>query len=68
MGIPTKGEEFAKLIEYLRLAAESAAMLAHLANNDGAKGRRMAIGWLGVEQTLKLTVKAVTDMATKGLQ
>lgn len=68
MSIPTKGDEFSKLIENLRHAQENAAMLAHLSNNDGARGRRIAIGWLGVEQQLKLTVAAVTVLATKGLQ
>ena len=42
-------------------------MLAHLYRDD-TKGRKMAIGWLAVEQQLKLTVSAVTALATKGLQ
>lgn len=67
VSVPTTGEEFAKLIENLRHAQEAAAMLAHL-HNAQSKGRKIAIGWLGVEQQLKLTVLAVTALATKGLQ
>lgn len=63
---PTKGDEFAKLIEHLRKGQEAAAMLAHL-HNEGGKSRKLAIGWLVVEQQLKLTVLAVTQLATKGL-
>lgn len=67
MSVPTQGEEFSKLIEHLRLAQEDAAMLAHLANAQ-SKGRRLAIGWLAVEQQLKLTVHAVTQLAMGKLQ
>ena len=67
ISMPTRGDEFAKLIEHLRLGQEAAAMLAHLYRDD-TKGRKMAIGWLAVEQQLKLTVTAVTALATKGLQ
>ena len=63
--LPTKGDEFAKLIEHLRKAQEAAAMLAHLNRDDS---RKMAIGWLAVEQQLKLSVHACTALATKGLQ
>ena len=66
MSVPTKGDTFAKLIEHLRLAQEDAAMLAHLAHTE-TNGRKLAIGWLGVENQLKLTVHAVTALATKGL-
>jgi aromatic ring-cleaving dioxygenase len=69
MSIPTKSEEFAKLIEHLRKAQEASAMLAHLNNADGDKmGALIARGWLGVEEMLKMTVHNVTQLATKGLQ
>ena len=68
ISVPTEGEEFAKMLEHLRHAQECAAMLAHLANNYGAKGRRRAIGWLGVSEQLKLTQHAVTELAKRGLQ
>lgn len=64
MSIPTKNEEFVKLIEYLRKAQESASMLAHLSNADGDKmGALLARGWLGIEEMLKMTVHNVTKMA-----
>jgi hypothetical protein len=65
MSMPTKGEEFAKLIEHLRLAQESASMLAHLNRDDSAL---IAKGWLAVSEMLKLTQHNVTKLATKGLQ
>jgi hypothetical protein len=65
MSIPTKGEEFAKLIEHLRYAQENAAMLAHLHRDDSALTAR---GWLAVSEMLKLTQHNVTKLAMKGLQ
>lgn len=65
MSIPTKGEEFAKLIEHLRYAQENASMLAHL-NRDDSK--LVAQGWLAVSEMLKLTQHNVTKLAMKGLQ
>ncbi len=69
MSIPTKSEEFSKLIEYIRKAQEAAAMLAHLNNADGdTAGRHIAKGWLGIEELLKRMVSQVTKLATRGLQ
>lgn len=65
MSIPTKGEEFAKLIEHLRYAQENASMLAHLHRDDS---KLMAQGWLAVSEMLKLTQRNITLLATKGLQ
>jgi aromatic ring-cleaving dioxygenase len=66
MAVPTEGESFSKLIEHLRLAQEDASMLSHLANANDK--RKRAIGWLGVSEQLKLTIKAITVLATKNLQ
>ena len=66
MSIPTSGEEFSKLVEFLRKAQESAAMLAHIEQANSQ--RKRAIGWLGVSEQLGLTVKAVTALATSKLQ
>lgn len=64
MSIPTIAEEYAKLMEFLRKAQESSAMIAHLNNADGnAKGRKLAIGWLAIEQQFKLVQHVVTKLA-----
>lgn len=62
MSIPTVGEEFAKLIEYVRKAQESAAMLAHLERDNDAL---QAQGWLGVSEMFKLIAKNITNLATR---
>lgn len=69
MSIPTKSEEYIKLIEHLRKAQEACAMLAHLNNADGDKmGGLLARGWLGVEEMLKKMLHRVTELATgKGI-
>jgi hypothetical protein len=53
-------------MEYLRLAQEEAATLAHLANaNDD---RKLALGWLKVSENFKSMQHSVTILATRGLQ
>lgn len=64
MSIPTKGEEYAKLMEHLRYAQENAAMLAHLHADDS---RLTAQGWLAISEMFKLLQHKVTELATKGL-
>lgn len=66
MSVPTRGESFSKLIEYLRRAQEEAATLAHLYRDDGNTTKSR--GWLVVSEGLKLMQKNCTDIATKGLQ
>lgn len=66
MSIPTRGEEFAKLIEYLRKAQETSAMLSHLYRDDGNKTK--AMGWMAISEGLKQMQKNCTSIATKGLQ
>ena len=61
MSLPTKGEEFSKLIEHLRKAQEACAMLAHLHADDDSL---MSRGWLGVEELLKRSQIQVTKLAT----
>lgn len=65
MSIPTKGEEFSKLIEHLRLAQESAAMIGHLERDASALNAK---GWLGISELLKRAQYMVTEFANKGLQ
>lgn len=64
MSIPTKGEEFAKLMEYLRRSQESSAMLAHLTADES---RSTAQGWLAISEMFKMVQSKVTELATKGL-
>lgn len=66
MSIPNRGEEFSKLIEYLRKAQETSAMLAHLYRDDGSKTK--ALGWITISEGLKQMQKACTQIATRGLQ
>lgn len=64
MSLPSRGEEFARLIEYLRLAQESASRLAHLHGDTSPKDRLIAKGWLVISEGLKLMQSKVTDLAT----
>ena len=62
MSLPTEGEVFAQLIEFLRKAQESTAMLSHL---SGANDRKTASkGWLVVSEQLKAMQRVVTQIAT----
>lgn len=66
MSIPTEGEEYAKLIEYIRKAQESAAMLAHLCKaNDKSVAAR---GWLVISEQMKRMQRVVTQIASGKLQ
>lgn len=69
MSVPIKSEEYAKLLEHLRLAQEASAMLAHLNNADGDKmGATLAHGWLAISEILKKMIWQVTQLATgKGI-
>ncbi len=66
MGVPTQGEEFAKLIEYMRKAQESCAMLSHLAHANDDK--KIALGWFAVSENFKHQIKVVTELAQGRLQ
>lgn len=67
--IPTRSEEYAKLMEHIRLAQESAAMLAHLHSADGdAKGMLLAKGWLAVSDLMKRMQHNVIELAKGNLQ
>ena len=65
MSIPTKGEEFAKLIEHLRLAQECMAMLAHVYRDESAI---TAKGWLAWSEMMGNIVIQTTKFAKRGLQ
>lgn len=65
MSLPTKGEEFSKIIEYLRKAQESMAMLAHLYRDESPL---MAKGWLAWSEQMGNIVTVITKFAKRGLQ
>ena len=66
MSLPTRGETFAQLTEWLRRAQESSATLAHLYRDDQGTGRAMAMGWMAISAALKQMEKSVIKLATKG--
>lgn len=65
MRIPSEGEEFAKLIEHIRLAQESAAMLAHLTKDNSPSLSR---GWLALSERLKQAQHQITQLAMRKMQ
>jgi len=64
MSIPTKGEEFSKIIEYLRKAQESMAMVAHIERDAHPL---VAKGWLAWSEQMGNIVKMVIKFAARGL-
>jgi hypothetical protein len=63
-GMPTKGSEYAQLLEHLRKAQENCAMLSHLtADND----KHLAQGWLAIAELMKRAQTQITRMAMKGM-
>ncbi len=69
MSVPTRGETYARLIEHLRLAQESAATMAHLHNADGdAPGMVLGRGWLNISELIRKMQFSVTELAKRGLQ
>ena len=62
MSIPLEGDEFSKLIEHLRKAQESCAMLAHLAGSNDRK--LVSNGWLQVSEGLKKMQRVVIAIAS----
>ena len=55
MSIPTQGEGYAKLTEYLRLAQEEAYTLSHLTHSmsSSPKDKAIADGWFAIGEMLK---------------
>ena len=64
MAVPTQGEEFSKFAEHIRLAQESAYMLAHLTRAmGGKKDHSLADGWFAVGELLKRVLHQTTELA-----
>lgn len=70
MSIPTHGEEYTKLVEAIRHAQESAAMLAHLtrAQSSSKKDNALADGWIAVSELMKRLNHQVISLAQGRLQ
>jgi hypothetical protein len=62
MAIPTTGETYSKLMEYLRKAQEESAMMAHLvkAQGDG----ELSLSWLKVSENFRKMQHVLTSLAT----
>lgn len=68
MALPTQAEEYAKLMEYLRKAQESCAMIAHLHNSQsGPMSSTLASGWLGMSELMKRMQYQITELAKSKL-
>jgi hypothetical protein len=64
MSVPTPSETFVQLIEHLRKAQESAAMMSHLIHTEsGLKDDMLAKGWLMIAELLRRMILKVTEMA-----
>ena len=66
MGIPTQGETYARLMEYLRKAQEESAMMAHL--NKANDAHRHALAWLAISEKFKQMQHQLTILAQGRLQ
>jgi len=64
--VPTVGECFARLTEYLRKAQEEAATIAHLENANDQ--HEQALRWLAVSENFKKMQHSLISLATKRLQ
>lgn len=68
-GVPTRGETYAQLNEYLARCEELAAMMAHLHNTEGNDmDKLLAKGWLGMSGIFKKIRFQVTELAKGKLQ
>lgn len=69
MSVPTVSEEFAKLIEHLRIAQENCATIGHLMGLQGSKEDKvLGNAWITVSELLKRTQYTVTQLAQGRLQ
>ncbi len=64
MSIPTIGEEYAKLLEYLIKAQEASAMLGHLHQmQDNSRDSTLGKAWLIIAEALRAMQIKVTQLA-----
>lgn len=68
-GLASHGETYAKLIENIRIAQESAYLLAHLTRaQGGSRDNAVADGWVAVGEMMKRLNYQVTELAKARLQ
>jgi len=61
--VPTEGETYSQLMEYVRKAQESSAMMAHLRKaNDDHVG---ALAWLAISENFKRMQHNLTQLAMR---
>ena len=69
MTVPTRGESYAKLLEYLRLAQEQAHTMQLLHQTESkAADIVLAKGWFHVGENLRKMQHLVTELAKGNLQ
>jgi hypothetical protein len=66
MSIPTQGESYAKIMEYLRKLQEETAMMAHL--NQANDSTKLAFAWLAMSENFKKMQHTLTRLAQGHLQ
>lgn len=64
--VPTQGEEFSKLINYLSECQDCAAKLMHLAQANDDK--KLGMGWFAISELFKQLKIRVTDLAMRKAQ
>ncbi len=68
-GQVTRGEAYAKLLEFLREAQDQALVLAHLHNTESSDhDKASARGWLMIAEQLRRMQHVITDLARAGFQ
>ena len=68
-GLPTRGETYAQLNEYLIRCQELAAMMGHLHNTEGsAKDQILARGWLATAEMFRRIQFQVAELVKGTLQ
>lgn len=60
MSIPTTGECYSRLMEYIRKAQEESAMMAHLVRDDDHELAKM---WLKVSDNFRKLQFSMTELA-----
>jgi hypothetical protein len=68
MSVPTTGETYSRLMEFLRKAQEESATMAHLVHAQGTGDRELARQWLSVSENFKKMQNSLTKLAMGRMQ